>query len=214
MVLDVDFIRFFKALQKGVGNIAYHVVNEVEEVRYVAAVDAAYSKNGRIASASLVYDVNEDRIVEERSYITSVSIPYVPGLLFLREGPYMLKTVELLHHRWDLLLVDAHGRAHPRRAGMATFLGICVGKPTLGIAKRLLTGRVAKPDMRVSEIIENGDRIGYSFIDTHGRRFYVSQGFGVSYEAIPDIIKKLGGYPRALTLVDKMSKRLIREKVQ
>lgn len=209
MLFDSDFIRFFKALQIGVGKVAYQTVFKLNEIRFVAAVDAAYSRD-KIAAAALVYDVKSDEIVEERRYVAGITFPYVPGLLFLREGPYMLKVVEELTREWDLLLVDAHGRAHPRRAGMATFLGLCVGKPTLGIAKRLLVGKITETNTCVSVIEEDGEKIGYAFTDNRGRKFYVSQGFGIEYEDIPRIIDMLGGYPRALTIVDKLSKKILR----
>ena len=210
MVFDSDFIRFFKALQLGVSRVAYQVSLGVSELRYVAAVDAAYSGN-KVAAASLVYDVENNGVVEERRYVAETRFPYIPGLLFLREGPYMLRAVELLQHRWDLLLVDAHGRAHPRRAGMATFLGLCVNKPTLGVAKRLLEGSIANPDREVSEIIsEEGEVLGYAFKTKNGRRFYVSQGYGVNLDEIPNVVERLGGYPKALTLVDQLSKKILK----
>ena len=210
MVFDKDFIRFFKALQLGVSRVAYQASLGLSGFRYVAAVDAAYS-GSRVAAASLVYDVEEDGVVEERRYVAEARFPYVPGLLFLREGPYMLRAVELLQHRWDLLLVDAHGRAHPRRAGMATFLGLCVNRPTLGVAKRLLEGRIADPEKEVSEIVSgDGEVLGYAFRAKNGRRFYVSQGYGVGLGEIPGVVERLGGYPKALTLVDRLSKRTLK----
>ena len=204
-----EFIRFFKELQRGVGEIAYGHEDELGEFNRVLAVDAAYSRE-KIAVACVVYDLSLDDFIEEETYFSDVAFPYVPGLLFLREGPYMLEAVSRVRSSWDLMLVDAHGRAHPRKAGMATFLGLCVRRPTVGVAKRLLAGVVEGPILPESRITLEGETVGYAF-HIGGKRFYVSQGYGVRVEDIPRIVKRFGGYPKPLDYVDKLSKRLMRE---
>ena len=64
--------------------------------------------------------------------------PYVPGLLALREGPLLEAAVEALRARPAVLLVDATGRDHPRRAGLATSLGAVLDLPTVGVTHRPL----------------------------------------------------------------------------
>jgi deoxyribonuclease V len=64
--------------------------------------------------------------------------PYVPGLLALREGPLLEAAVRALPARPAVLLVDATGRDHPRRAGLATSLGAVLDLPTVGVTHRPL----------------------------------------------------------------------------
>jgi deoxyribonuclease V len=64
--------------------------------------------------------------------------PYVPGLLALREGPLLEKAVRALPRPPAVLLVDATGRDHPRRAGLATSLGAVLDLPTVGVTHRPL----------------------------------------------------------------------------
>jgi deoxyribonuclease V len=64
--------------------------------------------------------------------------PYVPGLLALREGPLLEAAVRALPRRPAVLLVDATGRDHPRRAGLATALGEILDLPTVGVTHRPL----------------------------------------------------------------------------
>lgn len=73
-------------------------------------------------------DVVEQAVVEE-----AVPSSYVPGLLALREGPVLAAAVTALERRPDVLLVDASGLDHPRRAGLALHLGWALDLPTVGV---------------------------------------------------------------------------------
>jgi deoxyribonuclease V len=72
--------------------------------------------------------------------------PYVPGLLALREGPLLEAAVRALPAAPDVLLVDATGRDHPRRAGLATLLGALLDLPTVGVTHRPLIASGRWPD--------------------------------------------------------------------
>jgi deoxyribonuclease V len=74
--------------------------------------------------------------------------PYMPGLLALREGPLLEAAVRSLAHAPDVLLVDASGRDHPRRAGLATSLGAVLDLPTVGVTHRPLLAAGAWPANR------------------------------------------------------------------
>lgn len=64
--------------------------------------------------------------------------PYLPGLLALREGRLLATVVAALHPAPDVLLVNATGRDHPRRAGLAVHLGAALDLPTVGVTHRPL----------------------------------------------------------------------------
>ena len=64
--------------------------------------------------------------------------PYEPGLLALREGALLEAAVRALREPPDALLVDATGRDHPRRAGLALQLGAILELPTVGVTHRPL----------------------------------------------------------------------------
>jgi deoxyribonuclease V len=64
--------------------------------------------------------------------------PYLPGLLALREGALLEAAVRRLAARPDVLLVNATGRDHPRRAGLALHLGAVLDLPTVGVTARPL----------------------------------------------------------------------------
>ncbi|MDI6772275.1 MAG: endonuclease V [bacterium] len=63
---------------------------------------------------------------------------YEPGLLALREGPLLESAVRGLPGVPDVLVVNATGRDHPRRAGLALHLGAVLSLPTVGVTARPL----------------------------------------------------------------------------
>ncbi|UCH11220.1 MAG: endonuclease V [Fidelibacterota bacterium] len=66
---------------------------------------------------------------------------YQPGLLALREGYLLEEVVRALPDLPDVLLVNATGRDHPRRAGLALHLGNILEVPTVGVTNRSLEAK-------------------------------------------------------------------------
>jgi len=88
-------------------------------------------------------DVLAQAVVAER-----VAARYVPGLLALREGPVLAAAVAALGLRPDVLLVDASGLDHPRRAGLAVHLGVVTRIPTVGVTHRPLVASGNPPALQ------------------------------------------------------------------
>jgi len=92
-----------------------------------------------------------------------VPAAYAPGLLAAREGPILAAAVGALGRRPDVLLVDATGFDHPRRAGLATHLGAALDLPTVGVTHRSLVGEGAfAPPRRgeTSPVRLGGEEVG------------------------------------------------------
>lgn len=90
--------------------------------------------------------VRECRAVAEASVAGEAAASYRSGYLALREGPLLERAVRGLATVPDVLLVNASGRDHPRRAGLAVHLGAFLYLPTVGVTDRpLLAEPAAEP---------------------------------------------------------------------
>ena len=113
-------------------------------------------------------DVVEQTVVQQ-----AVGAAYIPGLLALREGPVLAAAVEGLKHAPDVLLVDASGADHPRRAGLAVHLGWALDLPTVGITRRPLGAQGDEPELvrgRWSPLMLDDDVVAASVCTRTGAR--------------------------------------------
>jgi deoxyribonuclease V len=77
-------------------------------------------------------------VAEQLVVAGTVAAAYQPGFLALREGPLLAEAVSSLRNPPDVLLVDATGQDHPRKAGLAVHLGVILDVPTVGVTHRPL----------------------------------------------------------------------------
>jgi deoxyribonuclease V len=90
--------------------------------------------------------------------------PYRSTLLALREGPLLEQAVRALAIAPEVLVVNATGRDHPRRAGLALQLGVVLGLPTVGVTTRPLVAQGAWPvDHRgaTARLLLGGEVVGF-----------------------------------------------------
>jgi deoxyribonuclease V len=82
-----------------------------------------------------------DAVLAQRVTTGVAGAPYVPGQLALRIGRLLEVSTRALAPAPELLLVDATGRDHPHRAGLALHLGAELELPTVGVTHRPLSPR-------------------------------------------------------------------------
>lgn len=89
---------------------------------------------------------------------------YLPGMLALREGAALSDVVRALHPVPDVLLVNATGRDHPLRAGLALHLGAVLDVPTVGVTHRPLVATGEHPPDETaasSPLMLSGELVGH-----------------------------------------------------
>jgi len=113
------------------------------------------------------------RIIEHGVLRAAAGGAYVPGLLALRVGSVLSDVVGGLHQRPDVLLIDATGRDHPRRAGLAVHLGAVLDLPTVGVTHRpLIALGEWPPDAAdaTAPLRIDGETVGFWLRTRRGRR--------------------------------------------
>jgi deoxyribonuclease V len=157
------------ALQKQlVSQIDYQRPIDLNAVKLVAGVDVSVKTDPITGAATSQAAVVVLRYPDMQVIETSLSqmptpFPYIPGLLSFREGPVLETAFAKLQAVPDVLIFDGMGRAHPRRIGIASHMGLWLQKPTIGCGKTLLTGHFKEPPNErgaYSDLIDRNEVIG------------------------------------------------------
>jgi deoxyribonuclease V len=171
-----------------------------ESIRYVAGADIAFDPETNVAFAGvIVYRFPELEEVERRMARRKLQFPYVPGLLSFRESPILIAAFARLKTDPDLILIDGHGRAHPRLFGLACHIGVLFDKPAIGCAKSLLVGEAGEPAAKAGSIAPldfRGQRVGVVLRTRDSTRpIFVTQGHRVSLPTAVKVVRRcLDGY--------------------
>jgi len=115
------------------------------EPRLIAGCDSSFPTPDTILSVFVVLEFPSLKLVEKVYSYGPVTMPYVPGFLSFREAPNVIQAFAKLESRPDVIMVDGHGIAHPRRVGIGAHLGVLLDMPTFGVAKQKLTGTYQEP---------------------------------------------------------------------
>ncbi|GET93307.1 endonuclease V, putative [Leishmania tarentolae] len=122
------------------------VAQKLPALTLVGGVDISFvpnSDDGVACLAILRYPTMEH--VQTYMHRCTLREPYISGFLAFREIQPVCELfdsvrAELLATQTmpQLLIVDGNGVQHPRRCGLATHLGVVLGIPTIGCAKKML----------------------------------------------------------------------------
>ncbi|MFC3606827.1 deoxyribonuclease V [Stutzerimonas tarimensis] len=193
------------------------LVDDFPPLRLVAGVDVGFEEGGAITrAAAVLLDADTLQLLAQQVVRIPTSMPYIPGLLSFRELPALLEALDALPDVPDLILVDGQGIAHPRRLGVAAHLGVACGLPTVGVAKKVLTGVYDEPGPEAGDQSDLHDKKTRELIGTvlrsklRCRPLIVSPGHRVSLATAPVLVRRfLTRYrlPEPTRLADRLASR-------
>ena len=183
-------------LQSDQAEIAERVVlSPLPDPEMVGALDVAYA--GDDAVAAFVLSDAQGEVLEQLTVRVPVTFPYISTYLSYRELPAYLAAIEAADKAgWtaDVLLVDGNGILHPRRAGIATHLGVLLDRPTVGVAKGHLCGHANTAGMTVGEwrpVILDEETVGAALRTDRNRTLFVSPGHRSDLESAIQLVQTL-----------------------
>lgn len=186
---------------------------DLSSIDAVAGVDIGY-KGSSAVGVAVAYSIKKRTELCHVAVAGTVHVPYIPGLLAFREAPLMILAIRELSARCiepDVVMVNGHGLAHPRKMGIASHIGVVLDKPSIGVAKRHLYGSISVDEAGRRTIVVDGAVVGY-VLEGEGVEIYVSIGNRVTaqdarllVEALWDRSKPL---PKPLYTADILTKKL------
>lgn len=174
----------------------------------IAGVDVSYQ--GDVAASACVVMDSDLEVIDSASTVVPVSFPYIPGYLMFREAPAIEAVAEHVSG-FDVVMVNGHGIAHPRGCGLASYVGLRLDVPTIGVARTLLVGASGKGEGSVKY---NGVVVAAEINRPGHSPFYVSSGHRISLTSCVEIVERMGGVgqlPEPLRLAHLEAGRLMRE---
>ncbi len=193
--------RDMEALRREQAEIAGQVSlwNELpplDRIKTVAGADIScgrFSKTGFAAVVVLSYP--DCTIVETAQASGILEFPYIPGYLAFREWPLVKRCLSQLTIVPDVLICDGQGIAHPRRAGLASHIGVLSGLIAIGCAKSRLVGDYREPGERrgsIADLMLEGEKVG-EVLRSRDRvkPLFVSPGHRIDFSHATELILNL-----------------------
>jgi deoxyribonuclease V len=172
------------ALQKRLAPLVKGTSELPSKILNLVGCDATYFHGTTLAAATCV-DYEKLMLLGTKLVAEPTRFPYVPGLLAFREAPSVLRAIRALRAKSYVCLVDAHGLAHPRKFGLACFVGLALDRPTIGVAKSLLYGWTRGDRVLGKE----GHPVAEVITLPSGRNLYVSVGHKISLRDAVKIVR-------------------------
>ncbi|WP_374610047.1 deoxyribonuclease V [Thermomonas sp.] len=185
-------------------------------LRTIAGFDVGFEDDGATTrAAAVLLDADTLEVIDQQVARLPTRMPYIPGFLSFRELPALLEALAMLQAAPDLAFIDGHGIAHPRRLGIAAHFGVDTGLPSIGVAKKILTGeaRMALHEMRgaFTPLRSGKEQIGWLLRSKPGcLPLIVSPGHRVAMPSAPELVMRyVGKYrlPEPTRLADRLASR-------
>lgn len=163
------------------------VLAPLPAVEVMGALDVAYADDEAVAGFALAD--RDGEVLDHLTVRVPVRFPYIRTYLAYREIPPYLAAIEAADGRgWtpDVYLMDGNGILHPRRAGVASHLGVLLDRPTVGVAKGHLCGHASTAGMAIGEwrpVVLEDDTVGAALRTDRNRTLFVSPGHRADVES-------------------------------
>ncbi|MCS7231770.1 MAG: endonuclease V [Elusimicrobiota bacterium] len=190
--------------------------DQIKKINKVAGVDIHY-KDNKVILGYVKVNYSQGDIIEKLvvSFKPQNIWSYIPEFLCFSEGIYIVKFLDKLREKPDILILDGHGIAHPRKMGLASYVGVICDIATVGCAKNILYGSYDRKSLKLNrgsfvEIKnENFETIAVALrTKDNTKEVFVSAGHKISLNTAKEVVLKLSKYriPEPLRLAHIVAK--------
>jgi len=190
----------------------------------ICTLDVQYVDN----EAFVALDVMKWEEEESQIFLSKEEVKheYKPGYFAFREGPVLLAAIKKLQEEVleeiKLLIIDGHGTAHPRRMGLASWVGIKANLPSMGIAKdTLIKMDFSELDERENaflKLMDQGEWIGSVLRSQTGiKPVFPSAGFRINQSSTLSISQAIRGQyriPEPIRRADQAARKFAKEEIE
>ncbi len=192
MSTDINIVKLKREQEKLAQKIVHSKVTLHSGVK-IAGVECTEQAN-QLTATVIVCEYPSFKITEQASYILHNPIRYHPEFVGYREIPAILEVINKLTQDPELIIIKGTGQNHPRQCGIATYLGLTLHIPTIGISEKNQTGVEEQ-----NKIILNQKTVAIKIqTRNHSLPIYAAVGNLIDTESIQEIIPKLTLYPHKL----------------
>jgi deoxyribonuclease V len=180
-----------------------------DDCTYITGVDVSYSNDQAIGYA-VVANTATQEIIDTAMCAAEIDSEYISGFFQLREGPIILKLLSSLETT-GTVLIDGNGVLHPRRFGIASYVGLKMNVQTVGVAKSLMLGEIGQRSGDTADIVHNNEVIGRALWLGKRKPIYISIGHRITLESAVKVVRDscVNDYPHVLHQAHVKSKEEI-----
>lgn len=194
--LRIEWVRQQKEIAQRVS--LRNELPSLDHLKTVAGADVSMDKYSTVGHAGIVVlSYPEMKTIDRVSFSGELEQPYIPTFLSFREWPLLRHCIDDLKVIPDVLICDGQGIAHPRRAGIATHIGVLTGLIAIGCGKTRLCGTYVEPGPNkgsVSDLTYYGEKIG-EVVRTKNKTnpLFISPGHRIDFTHATELIQALCG---------------------
>ena len=193
-----------------------------DSINYITALDISFFKKENVeygVACAVLWDFKSNKKVQHVFMHDIMDFPYTPGLLGFREVPLMVKAMQKIKIKPDIIICDGHGIIHPRRFGEATHIGYALNIPSIGIAKKPFIGKSDWKSLKRTKgektpILDGKVLLGYATCLSDNRKpVFISIGYRIDITLALKIalyLSKEHRQPEPLYLADRISRDYIK----
>lgn len=190
---------------------------DFKEVDFVGGADFAYEwKKNLIGSSIVIFKIPEFEIVEVSQAKREVKFPYIPAFLAFREGPVFFDAFRKIKKKPDVTFIDGNGIAHPRKMGLASYVGVTLDIVTIGCAKTPFYPFLNPSEKRGSYTFflnERKEKVGLCLRTRSGvKPVFVSPGNRIDFMMSMKLVLRCSKFriPEPIRAAHRLSKEIFR----